>query len=299
MLARALIVKQRAQNCYRSFSSVADISASQLARFTQGATDAANAGAAEVFKRVDQPRTIEFKGTTDLVTDTDKASEVAIIQSIIEKFSDHAILGEEGGLSHGDASSEFLWVVDPLDGTTNFSHGYLPFAVSVGLLHRATDTPIAACVIEFTGGKHDWSTKQWSASKGGGCYCNGNRVNVSQTAEMHSSLLATGFGYNHDEAWGQNMDFFKHFTDESRGVRRAGAAAIDLCHVSLGILDGYWEYNLGPWDTAAGVLLVEEVEVATVVNHVVKTHMQRYITFSILQAGGVITTMDGKPYSVW
>jgi myo-inositol-1(or 4)-monophosphatase len=102
----------------------------------------------------------------------------------------------------------------------------------------------------------------------------GHLIQVSDTATVQNSLLVTGFGYNHDAAWKQNMQLFQHFTDVSRGVRRLGAAAVDLCHVGLGSVDGYWEFNLSPWDCAAGVLMVQE-------------------------AGGTVTTMDGRPFTVW
>ena len=259
-------LRSRLRPLARAFSA-----ASPFAEFGLGAKEAARAGAREIFERVDRARNIEFKGTSDLVTDTDKASEKAITSHLLSAFAHHAILGEEGGIL-GDPSSDYLWIVDPLDGTTNFTHSYAPFAVSVGLLHQ--DVPVAACVIEFTGWTGNWVAREWTATKGGGCYCNDVQVNVSDTSSLQNALLVTGFGYNHDEAWQQNMDFFKHFTDVTRGVRRLGAAAVDLCHVSTGQVDGYWEYNLSPWDSAAGVLMVEE-------------------------AGGVVTTMDGKPYSVW
>ncbi|CAL8460782.1 g313 [Coccomyxa elongata] len=232
---------------------------------------AAKAGAAVVSERVDKPRNIEFKGATDLVTDTDKASEDAVLSVLRASFPDHALLGEEGGIS-GDVNSEYLWCVDPLDGTTNFAHGYPCFAVSVAVLQKGD--PVAGVVVEFAGGPGSWVTKTYSAAKGKGAFLNGSSIKVSRCKDVNQSLLVTGFGYEHDDAWMANLELFKDFTDESRGVRRLGAAAVDLCHVALGIVEAYWEYRLKPWDMAAGVLIAKE-------------------------AGAKITTMDGRPFTVF
>ncbi|KAF9624728.1 hypothetical protein IFM89_013266 [Coptis chinensis] len=202
---------------------------------------------------------------------TDKMSEAAILEVVGKNFSDHLILGEEGGII-GDSSSDYLWCIDPLDGTTNFAHGYPSFAVSVGVLFRGK--PAAASVVEFVGGPMCWNTRTFSALAGGGAFCNGQKIHVSQTDQVERSLLVTGFGYEHDDAWATNIELFKEFTDISRGVRRLGAAAVDMCHVALGIVEAYWEYRLKPWDMAAGVLIVEE-------------------------AGGAVSCMDGEKFSVF
>ncbi|OVA12398.1 Inositol monophosphatase [Macleaya cordata] len=232
---------------------------------------AAKTGAEVVMDAVNKPRNINYKGLTDLVTDTDKMSETAILGVVKENFKDHLILGEEGGLI-GNTSSDYLWCIDPLDGTTNFAHGYPSFAVSVGVLFRGK--PAAAAVVEFVGGPMCWNTRTFSASAGGGAFCNGQKIHVSQTDQVERSLLVTGFGYEHDDAWTTNINLFKEFTDVSRGVRRLGAAAVDMCHVALGIVEAYWEYRLKPWDMAAGVLIVEE-------------------------AGGTVTRMDGGGFCVF
>ncbi|PIA63963.1 hypothetical protein AQUCO_00201348v1 [Aquilegia coerulea] len=232
---------------------------------------AAKTGAEVVMEAVNKPRNISYKGLTDLVTDTDKTSEAAILGVVGKNFSDHLILGEEGGLI-GDSSSDYLWCIDPLDGTTNFAHGYPSFAVSVGVLYRGK--PAAASVVEFVGGPMCWNTRTFSALAGGGAFCNGQRIHVSKTDQVERSLLVTGFGYEHDDAWATNIELFKEFTDISRGVRRLGAASVDMCHVALGIVESYWEYRLKPWDMAAGVLIVEE-------------------------AGGTVTCMDGEAFSVF
>lgn len=250
------------------FASGAKIPNSDLLAVAERAADA---GKAIVLDAVDKPRNISFKGATDLVTDTDKASEEAILNIISEAFPDHAILGEEGGVS-GNTSSEYLWCVDPLDGTTNFAHGYPSFAISIACLRHAL--PVASTVIEFSGGPGSWVTRTYTAKRNGGAFLNGKPISVSRTHDLQKSLLVTGFGYDHDEAWEANMKLFKEFTHVTQGVRRLGSAAIDMCHVACGIAEGYWEFRLKPWDVAAGVLVVEE-------------------------AGGTVTTMDGRAFSVF
>ncbi|ONI11514.1 hypothetical protein PRUPE_4G110600 [Prunus persica] len=142
---------------------------------------AAKTGAEVVMDAVNKPRNITYKGLTDLVTDTDKKSEATILEVVRKNFKDHLILGEEGGII-GDSSSDYLWCIDPLDGTTNFAHGYPSFAVSVGVLFRGK--PAAAAVVEFVGGPMCWNTRIFSASAGGGAFCNGQKIHVSQTDEI-------------------------------------------------------------------------------------------------------------------
>nr|UAD82038.1 myo-inositol-phosphate phosphatase 1 [Trebouxia lynnae] len=242
-----------------------------FSQLKQIALEAAKTGAEVVHEALEKPRNIHFKGVTDLVTDTDRASEEAILKVLQQQVPDHGFLGEEGGVS-GNADSEYLWCIDPIDGTTNFAAGYPSFGVSVAVLHKAV--PVAAAVIEFAGGPTAWVTRTFTASQGAGAHCNGKELRVTQTSDVTQSLLVTGFGYEHDEAWSANMELFKELTDVSRGVRRLGAAAIDLCHVALGVSDGFWEFRLKPWDCAAGVLMVQE-------------------------AGGTVTTMTGDPYTVF
>lgn len=192
---------------------------------------AAKAGADIVLDRVDKPRSISFKGATDLVTDTDQASEDAILSVIQDAFPGHAVLGEEGGV-FGDTSSDYLWCVDPLDGTTNFAHGYPSFSVCVACLRHAL--PVAATVVEFAGGPGTWVTRTYTAARNKGAFMNGKPISVSRVHEIERSLLITGFGYEHDEAWLANIGLFQHFTDVTQGVRRLGSAAIDMCHVASG-----------------------------------------------------------------
>ena len=260
--------KRTMSMCQSSKSSAGLPSYSDL---QQVAEEAARAGASIVYDTIDKPRNITLKGTADLVTETDTASEKAVLDVIRKYFPNHAVLGEEGGVS-GDVTSEYLWAVDPLDGTTNFTHGYPSFAVCVACLRHAV--PVASTVIEFAGGPGTWVQREYSAKRNGGATMNGNALSVSKTKDLGSSLVVTGFGYDHDEPWLANMGLFKEFTDITRGVRRLGSAAIDMCHVASGITDAYWEYRLKPWDMAAGVLMVEE-------------------------AGGTVTTMDGRAFSVF
>ena len=234
--------------------------------------EAARLGSEVVWDALDKPKAISTKqGAADIVTETDKNSEKVILDFVQKQFPSHRILGEEGGLV-GGTESDYLWCIDPLDGTTNFAHSYPSFATSVGLCYKGK--MIAGSVVEFTGGPFAWATRNFSAGSGLGATVNGKAIGVSSTDTVQNALLVTGFGYDHGEAWALNMEFFKHFTDKSRGVRRLGSAAIDLCHVALGITESYFEFYLKPWDVSAGVLIVEE-------------------------AGGKLTTMDGRPYDVF
>ncbi|MFQ6662592.1 hypothetical protein Gotur_030388 [Gossypium turneri] len=250
LCTRALISEVSNQRQYPKVAakSTGPIPPSQLIEVVE---TAAKTGAEVVMDAVNKPRNITYKGLTDLVTDTDKMSEVAILEVVKKNFGDHLILGEEGGII-GDTSSDYLWCIDPLDGTTNFAHCYPSFAVSVGVLFQGN--PAAAAVVEFVGGPMCWNTRTFTATAGGGAFCNGQKIHPSKTDKVEQSLLVTGFGYDHDDAWITNIELFKEFTDISRGVRRLGAAAVDMCHVALGVAEAYWEYRLKPWDMAAGVL---------------------------------------------
>jgi myo-inositol-1(or 4)-monophosphatase len=205
---------------------------------------------------------IEYKGDADLVTAADRASEVLIRERIGQQWPGHDVLGEEQGLN--DQGSEYRWYVDPLDGTTNFAHGYPVFCVSLGLEHRGR--VIAAVVYDPT------RDELFSAELGKGARLNGEAIQVSKTAALKESLLATGFP-SHKRHKNPNIYFYHQITLHSHGVRRAGSAALDLCNVAGGRFDGFWEFNLNPWDTAAGVLIVEE-------------------------AGGRVTRFDGSPFEL-
>ncbi len=198
----------------------------------------------------------EYKGDVDLVTVADRASEKLILQRLAEVFPDHGVYGEEGTRERLDA--EFRWYVDPLDGTTNFAHGFPQFCVSMGLEQRpkqgAADHPglLVAGVI-YDPMRDDL----YLAERGRGAWLNGKPIHVSRIEELAESLVATGFP-SRKRHESPNIHFYHEFTLRSHGVRRAGSAALDLAFIAAGRLEAFWEFNLNPWDTAAGVLLVEE-----------------------------------------
>ena len=186
------------------------------------AVEAAIAASHIIMEALEKPRVANHKGKTDLVTETDLHSE-KIIKSIIRaSYPDHDLLAEES--VQESSQSDFLWIIDPLDGTTNFVHGYPCFAVSIGLFFQ--NKPLIAAVLEMP------NTKLYTAIKNEGVWCEGQSFACSQTESIEKSLLLTGFGYDHDELWEMNMSLFKHFTDKSHGVRRFGAAAVlSLIHI--------------------------------------------------------------------
>ena len=193
---------------------------------------------------------IEYKGDADLVTAADRASEALIRERISQQFPSHDVLGEEQGLN--DQGSDYRWYVDPLDGTTNFAHGYPVFCVSMALEHRSVETKRVAGVV------YDPTRDElFSAEHGKGAHLNGKPIHVSKAATLKECLLATGFP-SHKRHKNPNIHFYHQITLHTHGVRRAGSAALDLCNVASGRFDGFWEFNLNPWDTAAGVLIVEE-----------------------------------------
>jgi len=190
---------------------------------------------------------VEYKGDADLVTIADRNSEILIRERIKKNWPSHDVLGEEQGLV--DTGSEYRWYVDPLDGTTNFAHGYPVFCVSLGLEHK--NQLMAGVVFDPT------RNELFTAERGGGAYLNQQRIQVSKIAKLAESLVATGFP-SHKRHKNPNIHFYHQITLRTHGVRRAGSAALDLCCVASGRFDGFWEFNLNPWDTAAGVLIVEE-----------------------------------------
>ena len=196
---------------------------------------------------------IEYKGDADLVTAADRASEALIRERISKQFPTHDVLGEEQGLN--DQGSDYRWYVDPLDGTTNFAHGYPVFCVSIALEHRASGQGhrIAGVVYDPT------RDELFSAQQGKGAHLNGKPIHVSKASQLKECLLATGFP-SHKRHKNPNIHFYHQITLRTHGVRRAGSAALDLCNVASGRFDGFWEFNLNPWDTAAGVLIVEEAD---------------------------------------
>ena len=198
----------------------------------------------------------EYKGDVDLVTVADRTAEKLIRQRLGETFPNHGIFGEEGTRERLD--QEFRWYVDPLDGTTNFAHGFPQFCVSLGLEQRPErvrsdeDGTLVAAVIY-----DPMRDELFTAEKGRGAQLNGKALHVSRNAMLAEALVATGFP-SRKRHQSPNIHFYQEFTLRSHGVRRAGSAALDLAYVSAGRMDAFWEFNLNPWDTAAGILLVEE-----------------------------------------
>lgn len=215
-------------------------------------------------------RHIEHKGAVDLVTKYDKESDKLILTQLKKKFPDHAILAEESG--RHDIDSDFVWVVDPLDGTTNFAHGMPVFAVSIALGKQAIKGdqaswyPVAGIVFD------PLRDELFSASKGGGAYLNNHRLQVSETETLDKALLATGFPYDVRTAEPpyNNFDYFVAMHLKAQAIRRAGAAALDAAYVAAGRFDAYWEMKTNVWDIGAAALMVEE-------------------------AGGKLTDFSGKP----
>ncbi len=197
----------------------------------------------------------------DLVTEADDESERVILDLLKNLYPTHSICSEEYGILE-NADSDYCWMVDPLDGTTNYTHQYPWVSISIALLFKGA--PIAAVVY------NPIMQELFQASKGKGALLNGKRIQVSQVASLEHSLLATGFAYDRKENTDNNYVEFCHITQHSQGVRRGGSAALDLAYVAAGRLDGFWERGLKTWDIAAGVLLIEE-------------------------AGGKVTSYEGQP----
>jgi myo-inositol-1(or 4)-monophosphatase len=237
----------------------------QLQIFLDIATEAALDAGAIVQSYWGNLNAIEEKGRSgDLVTAADKASEKAILEVLRRHVPEHGILAEESG-KLGDSTSQYLWAIDPLDGTTNFAHQYPPFGVSIGLLIEGV--PQVGVVFD------PFHNELFRGAKGLGATRNRQPIRVSETVELRNSLLVTGFAYDRRETPDNNYAEFCHLTHLTQGVRRSGSASIDLCYVSCGRLDGYWERGLSPWDLAAGVVILSE-------------------------AGGKITAYDGSPWKI-
>jgi len=195
----------------------------------------------------ERPLEIGYKGDIDLVTAADRDAEALMRARIHAQFPDHSILGEESGLERGE--SDFCWLLDPVDGTTNYAHGFPYYCVSVGLMEgRVLHTGVVYNPV---------LDELFSAERGHGATLNGAPIRVSPTIELRRALLTTGFPYSvlQDRA---NFDMFERFMLRAQAVRRAGSAALDLCHVACGRYDGFWERGLSAWDVAAGAVILLE-----------------------------------------
>lgn len=236
--------------------------------FLEVAVEAAREAGEILVAEHSRPQTISYKGDVDIVTETDKKSEAAIVARLRTHFSKHAIVAEEGGGGTADQnaakSSRYCWYVDPLDGTTNFAHGYPCFAVSIALLEDGE--PLVAAIL------NPISNELFTAARGEGGFLNQKKIHVSQIQTISKSLLATGFP-SQKRSSNPNIHYYWEFTLRSHGVRRVGSAALDLCSVACGRFDAFWEFGLKSWDSAAGILIVRE-------------------------AGGIVTDFAGQPYHV-
>jgi myo-inositol-1(or 4)-monophosphatase len=190
---------------------------------------------------------VASKGRSDFVTEVDRAAEQAIVDILLKAYPDHAILAEESGAS-GD--SEYTWIIDPLDGTTNFIHGFPQYAVSIALRHREHVTQ--AVVYDPT------RNELFTASRGRGAFLNERRIRVSRRSKLSECLIGTGFPFRSFEHLDEYVRMFRSVAEHTAGIRRPGAAALDLAYVAAGRLDGFWEIGLSPWDMAAGSLLILE-----------------------------------------
>ncbi len=190
---------------------------------------------------------IDIKGKNDFVTEVDTQAEYTIINTIKQSYPDHAFLCEESGAS---GESDFLWIIDPLDGTTNFLHGFPHFAVSIALQYKGR---LDQAVIY-----DPLKQELFTASKGKGAQLNNKKIRVSQQKTLDGALLGTGFPYGDAHSVDEFISSFKSLYPEIAGIRRAGVASLDLAYVACGRLDGFWEYSLKPWDIAAGVLITQE-----------------------------------------
>jgi myo-inositol-1(or 4)-monophosphatase len=230
-------------------------------QFLEIAVEAAREAGALLLAEFDRPKDISYKGEVDIVTESDRRSEALIVGRLRNHFPAHAIVAEEGG-EGAAADARFCWHVDPLDGTTNFAHGYPCFAVSLGLLEDGD--PLLGVVYNPV------SRELFTALRGEGAYLGQKRIHVSSIEKLSTSLLATGFPTDQVRQ-SQNINYYWAYTLRSHGVRRDGSAALDLCSVASGRFDAFWEFGLRSWDTAAGILLVKE-------------------------AGGTVSDFSGRPY---
>ncbi len=242
------------------------LSNNEIDGLTQTAIQAARQGGAILQDYVQKGFAIHSKGETiNLVTEADLQSEKAIIQTIRQAFPDHQILSEEEGAQESPPHA-MKWIIDPLDGTVNFAHGFPMYNVSIGIEYNGT------CVIGVT---YDPNRDElFLGQKGRGATLNDSPIRVSTAPTLEKALLVTGFAYDVHTATNNNLKEFCAFTGRAGGMRRTGTAAIDLCYIACGRLDGFWELQLKPWDTAAGKVIVEE-------------------------AGGKVTNYLGEPYSIY
>jgi myo-inositol-1(or 4)-monophosphatase len=199
-------------------------------------------------RHIDSSREIVYKGAVDLVTNFDRRSQEVIFSHLSSRFPDHDFLAEEDLCEQ--RGSEFRWIIDPIDGTTNYAHNFPLFCVSIALEWKSN----VVCGVIYD----PMRGEMFSAISGKGSVMNGHRIQISATGDLDKSLLATGFPYDVRESEVNNIDHFVNFATRAQAIRRCGSAALDLCYVACGRFDGFWELKLSLWDVAAGILIVEE-----------------------------------------
>ena len=236
-----------------------------LDRILSVASDAARQAGAVLRESTRTGFSIEHKQIINLVTDADHRAEQRIIDVIQETFPTHSILAEERGLTE-QSPSRYKWIIDPLDGTTNFAHGFPAYCVSIGV--ECDERGIIGVIYDPT------RDELFTAQLGQGAQLNGAPISVSSTDHLDQALLVTGFAYDIRETPNNNLDHFARFALKVQGLRRTGTAALDLCYVAAGRFDGFWEVKLNPWDMAAGVVILRE-------------------------AGGMVTNFKGAPLSIY
>jgi myo-inositol-1(or 4)-monophosphatase len=194
--------------------------------------------------------TVSTKGPKDFVSEIDRGAEAAIVDTLLAAYPDHAILAEEGTAKGANASAEYLWIIDPLDGTTNFLHGFPQYCVSIALAHKG----IVSQAVIYDPVRNDLFT----ATRGRGAYLNDRRIRVSRRQHLRDCLIGTGFPFRDGSFLDTYLQMMRSMIQHTAGIRRPGAAALDLAYVAAGFYDGFWEVGLNPWDVAAGSLLVLE-----------------------------------------
>ncbi len=219
-----------------------------LDTYLKAAERAAKKAGLMLIQNIRSNREISFKGEVDLVTNFDRRSQEIIRDSLLRAFPDHDIIAEEG--LKKEKGSDFKWIVDPIDGTTNYVHGFPVFCISIAV-EKGGESLVGLVFDPMRG-------ELFAAKRGEGASLNNKKIQVSCTEELDKSLLTTGFPYDIRESKMNNLDHFSNFAVRCQAIRRCGSAALDLCSVACGRADGFWELKLSPWDTAAGALIVKE-----------------------------------------
>jgi len=219
-----------------------------MKEFLETAVEAARMAGRIMMDNLDRPKKVSLKGVADLVTEIDLKCEREIVSLITKRHPGHSILAEEGGETRPGA--DHLWIIDPVDGTTNYAHGFRRFAVCVALAinGKAAAGAVYSPVLD----------EMFTAVRGGGAYLNGERIRVSEVDRVEDALIGTGFAYDRGERLGMDLELYVRLLPKAQSVRRSGCAGLDLCDVACGRYDGFWELNLSPWDVAAGTLIIEE-----------------------------------------